>query len=100
MATWRCCFHRPSSSFASLFLARGLRKQFGRDQGPTKRLLGTGRPEMNRSTRKPFVVPQIKEQASLAKVTLISGGKGEKKGKNNKNNNNNTSNSHGHGHNS
>ncbi|HTH63569.1 MAG TPA: hypothetical protein VL563_02720 [Gemmatimonadales bacterium] len=57
---------------------------------------------MNRSTRKPFVVPQIKEQASLAKVTLISGGKGEKKGKNNNNNNNNnnTSNSHGHGHNS
>ncbi|HXJ29051.1 MAG TPA: hypothetical protein VNG35_00330 [Gemmatimonadales bacterium] len=35
---------------------------------------------MNRSTRKPFVVPQIKEQASLAKVTLISGGKGDKKG--------------------
>ncbi len=34
---------------------------------------------MNRSTRKPFVVPQIKEQASLAKVTLISGGKGDKK---------------------
>jgi len=34
---------------------------------------------MNRSTRKPFVVPQIKEQASLAKVTLISG-KGGKKG--------------------
>lgn len=52
---------------------------------------------MNRSTRKPFVVPQIKEQASLAKVTLISGGKGEKHGHHN---NNNTSNSHGHGHNS
>jgi len=51
---------------------------------------------MNRSTRKPFVVPQIKEQASLAKVTLISGGKGEKHG----HNDNNTSNSHGHGHNS
>jgi hypothetical protein len=50
---------------------------------------------MNRNTRKPFVVPQIKEQASLAKVTLISGGKGEKHG-----NNNNTSNYHGHGHNS
>jgi hypothetical protein len=60
-------------------------------------ILGTGRPEMNRSTRKPFVVPQIKEQASLAKVTLISGGKGEKHGHNN---NNNTSNYHGHGHNS
>jgi hypothetical protein len=53
---------------------------------------------MNRSRRKPFVVPQIKEQASLAKVTLISGGKGEKHGHNN--NNNNTSNYHGHGHNS
>jgi hypothetical protein len=35
---------------------------------------------MNRSTRKPFVVPQIKEQASLAKVTLISGGHGKDKG--------------------
>lgn len=35
---------------------------------------------MNRNTRKPFVVPQIKEQASLAKVTLISGGKGDKHG--------------------
>ncbi len=57
---------------------------------------------MNRSTRKPFVVPQIKEQASLAKVTLISGGKGGKKGKNG-NNGNNTQNyngNHGHGHNS
>jgi hypothetical protein len=51
---------------------------------------------MNRNTRKPFVVPQIKEQASLAKVTLISGGRGEKKG----HNDNNTSNLHGHGHNS
>jgi hypothetical protein len=48
---------------------------------------------MSRSTRKPFVVPQIKEQASLAKVTLISGGKGHKHGK--------PSNEiHGHGHNS
>jgi hypothetical protein len=27
-------------------------------------------------TRKPFVAPRIKEQASLAKVTLISGGGG------------------------
>ena len=27
-------------------------------------------------TRKPFVAPQLKEQASLAKVTLISGGGG------------------------
>jgi hypothetical protein len=57
---------------------------------------------MNRSTRKPFVVPQIKEQASLAKVTLISGGRGgQKKGKNGWGGN--TSNYHGnhrHGHNS
>lgn len=52
---------------------------------------------MKRSTRKPFVVPQIKEQASLAKVTLVSGGRGEKHGHNN---NLNTQNSHGHGHNS
>jgi hypothetical protein len=29
-----------------------------------------------KNTRKPFVAPQIKEQASLAKVTLISGGGG------------------------
>lgn len=49
---------------------------------------------MKRSTRKPFVVPQIKEQASLAKVTLISGG-GKDKGP--KNNNGTL---HGHGHNS
>jgi len=47
---------------------------------------------MDRSKRKPFVVPQIKEQASLAKVTLISGGKG-KKGKP-------SNDVHGHGHNS
>jgi hypothetical protein len=49
---------------------------------------------MNRSKRKPFVVPQIKEQASLAKVTLISGGKGKGKGPKNDNG------THGHGHNS
>ncbi len=54
---------------------------------------------MKSSTRKPFVVPQIKEQASLAKVTLISGGRGEKN-KGHNNNNNNTQNYHGHGHNS
>jgi hypothetical protein len=29
-----------------------------------------------KNTRKPFVAPEIKEQASLAKVTLISGGGG------------------------
>ena len=29
-----------------------------------------------RNTRKPFVTPTLKEQASLAKVTLISGGGG------------------------
>lgn len=56
---------------------------------------------MNRSTRKPFVVPQIKEQASLAKVTLISGGRrGEKKGKKGANNTQNYNGNHGHGHNS
>jgi hypothetical protein len=27
-----------------------------------------------KQTRKPFVAPQVKEQASLARVTLISGG--------------------------
>jgi hypothetical protein len=54
---------------------------------------------MHRSTRKPFVVPQIKEQASLAKVTLISGGHGEKKGKGGDNTQNYNGN-HGHGHNS
>jgi hypothetical protein len=48
---------------------------------------------MKRSTRKPFVVPQIKEQASLAKVTLISGG--GKKGPHHT-----TGTNHGHGHNS
>lgn len=51
---------------------------------------------MSRSTRKPFVVPQIKEQASLAKVTLISG-KGDKKGHGPKNDNGTL---HGHGHDS
>lgn len=52
---------------------------------------------MKRSTRKPFVVPQIKELPSLAKVTLVSGGRGHKHGHND---NLNTQNSHGHGHNS
>ena len=27
-----------------------------------------------KSTRKPFVAPQLKEEASLANVTLVSGG--------------------------
>jgi hypothetical protein len=54
---------------------------------------------MNRSTRKPFVVPQIKELASLAKVTLISGDHGKKKGKGGNNTQNDNGN-HGHGHNS
>ena len=49
---------------------------------------------MKRNSRKPFVVPQIKEQASLAKVTLISGGRGDKGPKNN------NGTLHGHGHNS
>lgn len=42
------------------------------------------------TTRKPFVAPQLKEEASLASVTLISGGGhirgGCKKGKGNNNN--------------
>ncbi len=34
-----------------------------------------GRPRVNqKTTRKPFVAPQLKEEASLADVTLISGG--------------------------
>lgn len=45
--------------------------------------------------RKPFVVPQLKEQASLAKVTLISGGGGQPTFKNNVN-----THSHTHHHNS
>lgn len=32
-----------------------------------------------KNTRKPFVAPTVKEQASLAKVTLISGGGGPTK---------------------
>jgi hypothetical protein len=32
---------------------------------------------MKKGTRKPFVVPQIKEEASLVGVTLISGGGGQ-----------------------
>jgi hypothetical protein len=32
---------------------------------------------MKKATRKPFVVPQVKEQASLVGVTLISGGGGQ-----------------------
>lgn len=31
---------------------------------------------MKKGTRKPFVVPQLKEQASLVGVTLVSGGGG------------------------
>jgi hypothetical protein len=41
------------------------------------------------TTRKPFVAPQLKEEASLASVTLISGGGhirgGCKKGQSNRN---------------
>jgi hypothetical protein len=34
-----------------------------------------GRPRVNqKTTRKPFVTPQLKEEASLADVTLVSGG--------------------------
>jgi hypothetical protein len=42
--------------------------------------------------RKPFVAPQVKEQASLARVTLISGGGPTR---NNKNKPQNTSHRHG-----
>lgn len=43
---------------------------------------------MNQHTRKPFVAPQLKEEASLAGITLISGcrgthGQSGRKGKNN-----------------
>lgn len=48
-----------------------------------------------KNARKPFVLPQIKEQASLAKVTLISGGGGGQPTFR-KNKVNNHSNSHGH----
>ena len=47
-------------------------------------------------TRKPFVVPQLKEQASLAKVTLISGGGGGPTVKLNRR----RGHGHGHGHSS
>ncbi len=37
--------------------------------------LRPGRLQVNqKNTRKPFVAPQLKEEASLADVTLISGG--------------------------
>ena len=39
---------------------------------PYNRTSGTGRPKV-KTTRKPFVAPQIKEEASLVGVTLISG---------------------------
>jgi len=32
---------------------------------------------MKKAIRKPFVVPQVKEQASLVGVTLVSGGGGQ-----------------------
>lgn len=42
---------------------------------------------MDRHTRKPFVAPQLKEEASLAGITLISGcnnrGGSQRKGKRN-----------------
>ena len=39
---------------------------------------------MNQHTRKPFVTPQLKEEASLAGITLISGCRtGQRKGKKN-----------------
>jgi hypothetical protein len=60
---------------------------------------GTGRPEVKK-IRKPFIAPQIKEEASLVGVTLISGGSptrvhGESHKKHGKNNE-----QHGHSHHS
>lgn len=49
-----------------------------------------------KTARKPFVVPQLKEQASLAKVTLISGGGGVPTFKSNRS----RGRGHGHGHSS
>jgi len=47
----------------------------GVNEVPENRSLGTGRPKVNKQiARKPFVVPQLKEEASLASVTLTSGG--------------------------
>ncbi|HEY6059463.1 MAG TPA: hypothetical protein VIV10_02655 [Gemmatimonadales bacterium] len=45
-----------------------------------------------KNTRKPFVTPTLKEQASLAKVTLVSGGGGVPTFKSNR------IRGHGHGH--
>ena len=53
-------------------LARTLRKAEAGITSPYIRSPGTGRPKV-KSTRKPFVAPQIKEEASLVGVTLISG---------------------------
>ena len=57
------------------------------------------------STRKPFVAPTIKEEASLASVTLISGGGPTRHGPKNgggggggPTNHTNTSHGHGNGH--
>ncbi len=41
-------------------------------ENPYYRSPGTGRPQV-KTIRKPFVAPQIKEEASLVGVTLISG---------------------------
>ena len=53
--------------------ARTLRSDAAGTTGPYYRSPGTGRPKVETS-RKPFVAPQIKEEASLVGVTLISGG--------------------------
>ena len=53
-------------------LAQTLRKVAAGITSPYIRSPGTGRPKVN-MTRKPFVAPQIKEEASLVCVTLISG---------------------------
>ena len=53
--------------------ARSLQSDAAGTSGPHNRSLGTGRPKVETS-RKPFVAPQIKEEASLVDVTLTSCG--------------------------
>jgi hypothetical protein len=53
-----------------------------------------------KTTRKPFVAPTIKERASLAKVTLISGGGGGGPTARVRSHSENHSHGHGHSHHS
>lgn len=52
--------------------AQSLRDEAAGTTNPYNRSPGTGRPKVE-TTRKPFVAPQLKEEASLVGVTLISG---------------------------